>query len=146
MKLSIFKMIVIALCLPALLASAEQKIEKDTATYYIMKANAMAEKGQYDQALKELNKAIEKEPSSARAYKVRGHVFIAKGDNEKAIEDLNKVISLVPKAAKPYVDRSIVHFKMGNKGLATKDINKALSLKPDSAWAKGVKEKIASEK
>lgn len=145
MKLNIIKLMVAVLCLPAILICAEAQVQKETATYYIMKANAMAEKGQYDQALQEIEKAIEKEPSSARAYKVRGHVYIAKGDHEKAIEDLSKVISLVPTAAKPYVDRAIVHFKMGNKGLATKDINKALSLQPDSVWAKGVSEKFASE-
>jgi len=140
MKLNVIKLIIFLFCLPLMLIGAESNPEAN-----IMKANMMAEQGQYGQALKEIDAAIKKAPNSARAYKIRGHIYIAKEDYQKALADLGKVISLAHNQAKPYVDRAIVHFKMGNKGLAMSDISKALKINPSDPWTLGVGNKIANE-
>lgn len=109
------------------------------------KGNSFANQGKYPQALEQLNQAIEKDPSHARAFKLRGHVYYAMGDYAKAFADLDKVVALMPDDHNVYVDRAIAHFKVGKKTEAKRDIAKALKMKPDSEFSRAVAEKIMSE-
>jgi tetratricopeptide (TPR) repeat protein len=145
MKLKFVNFLYILLLFPVVIAAAPAAGRYSAPTNHMAKANALAEKGAYDQALNEVDLALQQTPNSARIYSVRGHIYIAKGEYGRALEDLTRVISLVPNQAKPYIDRAIIHFKMNNKGLAVTDITRALQLKPDSAWAQGVRDKILNE-
>ncbi len=53
-----------------------------------------SEKGQYELALADLNRAIELDPSLTVAYLNRGFVHKEKGQYVLAITDFNKVIEL----------------------------------------------------
>ncbi len=144
MKNKLFLFFITFVYFPVMIFTAETG-ELDTTTRSIYKANAFAHKGQYHEALSELNHAIAKNEKSARAHKVRGHVYIAMGELQQALNDLNRVVELAPNSATPYVDRSIVYYKLGNRTQAIKDINRALQLSPNSSFAQGVKEKITTE-
>jgi len=51
-------------------------------------------KGEYDRAIVDLDKAIQLNPKSARAYKNRGISYEKKGEFQKALSDYNLAISL----------------------------------------------------
>src|ERR1700722_317408 len=119
MKLKVINFLYVLLLLPIVVMASPAASKYNVATSsHLMKANALAEQGAYDQALHEVDLALQQAPNSARTYSVRGHIYIAKGEYSRALADLTQVISLVPNQAKPYIDRAIVHFKMNNKGLA----------------------------
>jgi tetratricopeptide (TPR) repeat protein len=55
--------------------------------------------GQYEEALADLNEAVELEPELAQAYYHRGVVYGSIGEYEKATEDLHRAIELDPSLA-----------------------------------------------
>lgn len=57
---------------------------------------AYHEKGQYDQAISEYNRAIEKNPNHSTAYSSRGFAFGDKGQYDRAISDFNKALEIDP--------------------------------------------------
>src|ERR1700687_2172217 len=103
MKLKVINFLYILLLLPIVVMASPTPDKYSVVTSsYLMKANALAEQGAYDQALYEVDLALQHTPNSARTYSVRGHIYIAKGEYSRALEDLTRVISLVPNQAKPY--------------------------------------------
>jgi tetratricopeptide (TPR) repeat protein len=115
--------------------------EVDKNTYHILRANALAHKKNYQEALAHLDQSISLKPS-ARAYKVRGHVHYAMGNYQKAWNDLNQAVALAPDSATILADRAIVNFQLGKREDAKKDIRRALELKPNSAFALMVQDQI----
>jgi superkiller protein 3 len=59
-------------------------------------ADALAQKGQSDEAMVHYEQAIKLEPNYADAYYNRGNVLLAKGRTEEAIADLEKALQLQP--------------------------------------------------
>jgi tetratricopeptide (TPR) repeat protein len=53
-------------------------------------------KSQYDQAIKDYNKAIRLDPHFKYAYYGRGKVYQDMGQKEKAIQDFEKALGLDP--------------------------------------------------
>ena len=62
----------------------------DDAEAYLNSGNAYYEKGDYDRALADFNKAIELQPDLADAYNNRGLAYHIKRDYDRAIADLDK--------------------------------------------------------
>jgi tetratricopeptide (TPR) repeat protein len=84
-------------------ASTQQKQgESKDAKFYNNRGIAYGEKGQYDQAILDLNKAIEINPRYDKAYNNRGIVYRLKGQYGQAISDFNKAIEINPKDAEAY--------------------------------------------
>ena len=54
---------------------------------------------QFDLALADFPKAIEIDPSDARAYHNRGLIYQAQGQHNQAIQDFSKAISIMPAAS-----------------------------------------------
>jgi tetratricopeptide (TPR) repeat protein len=61
---------------------------------YNNRGAAFMNKGEYDEAIADLDKAIELSPEFAMAYSNRGAAYINKGEYDKAISDSNKAIKL----------------------------------------------------
>ena len=55
--------------------------------------------GQYEEALADLNEAVELDPELAQAYYYRGVLYGSIGEYEKATDNLNKAIALDPSLA-----------------------------------------------
>jgi len=53
-------------------------------------------RGQCDQAMSDLTKALEINPRLADAYFNRGDVYLTKGQHNQAISDFNKVLEINP--------------------------------------------------
>jgi tetratricopeptide (TPR) repeat protein len=107
MKNSVIKSIWIILPIVLLLlfscASTQQKqSESRDAKFYNNRGIAYGEKGQYDQAILDLNKAIEINPRYDKAYNNRGIVYRLKGQYGQAISDFNKAVEINPKDAEGY--------------------------------------------
>ena len=84
-------------------ATTEQKqSESRNPKFYNNRGIAYGEKGQYDQAISDFNKAIEINPRYEKAYSNRGIVYRLKGQYDRAISDFNKAIEINPTDAQAY--------------------------------------------
>ena len=71
-----------------------QEVDPEDAGAYYNRGLAYGEKGDFDQAIADCDKAIELDPGYANAYLLRGAAYGEKGEVEKAISDLEKCIEL----------------------------------------------------
>ncbi len=90
---------------------------------------------QPDNALRDLNRAIELAPNDAQAYANRGTVYSNLQQYDKALQDLKKAIDLAPDDERFYVSRGVVYAKMEEYDNALRDLNKAIELRPDYTGA-----------
>ncbi|NOX91736.1 MAG: tetratricopeptide repeat protein [Gammaproteobacteria bacterium] len=114
-----------------------KKIKKETAIY-LFRGLSIANKGSYDLAIEEYNKAIAINSKYAKAYFTRGIIQQQQGlesKKYKAINDFTKTIELNPKHAKAYLSRGVLIASKGQHGKAIKDFDKAIKLNPQYANA-----------
>jgi lipoprotein NlpI len=103
-------------------------------TYYD-RGVLFVEKGHYDLALLEFNKALEIYPLSAQIYNARGILYSRKGQHDLAITDFSTAIKIKPDDAQTYYNRGITYVISGQFELAILDFNKCLGLNPSHAMA-----------
>jgi tetratricopeptide (TPR) repeat protein len=97
--------------------------------------------GMYQNALEDLNKAIEMKSDYADAYGNRGVIYSNLGQNQRAFEDFNKAIQLQPDFADLYNNRGVAYTKLGLYQSAVEDFSKAIDLNPyyaDAYYKRGV--------
>jgi Flp pilus assembly protein TadD len=75
-------------------SSQQKKSEPTDARFYNNRGIAYGEKGQYDQAISDFNKAIEIKPGYDKAYNNRGIVYRLKGQYDRAISDFKRAIEI----------------------------------------------------
>ena len=73
---------------------AEAQQEPLSAKEYCNRGVSYFEKGQYDKAISDYNKALEIDPGFAKAILARGVAYYYKGEYDKASADVHKVQSL----------------------------------------------------
>ncbi len=93
------------------------------------------QKGEYDQAISELNKALEINPRNANAYVDRGFAYLRNGQYDQAILDFNKALEINPKDALAYNNRGLAYNSKGQDVQAVFDFNKAVEINPNYAVA-----------
>jgi tetratricopeptide (TPR) repeat protein len=84
-------------------------------------------------AIKDLNQAIQQNPSYALAYLNRGIVGKILGQNEQALEDYNQAIALEPWNSPFYINRARLLYAMGRLSEALGDLDEAIRLRPGQA-------------
>jgi tetratricopeptide (TPR) repeat protein len=94
---------------------------------------AHIEKGQFDLAIQDFNKAIELDPKDAAAYNNLGAAYHDKGQFDLAIQELSKALELDPKYASAYFNRGLAYADKGQLDLAIQDYGKAIELDPRRA-------------
>jgi Flp pilus assembly protein TadD len=102
------------------------------------KAVALWKKGEFtqpNQAIKYLNKAIQKNPKFAEAYNNRGNAYRDLKQLQKAFADYNQAIRLKPNYVQAYNNRGNIYYDLKKYKLAVNDYNKSISLKPDYRMA-----------
>jgi tetratricopeptide (TPR) repeat protein len=82
--------------------ASTQKSEQKDARFYNNRGIAYGEKGQYDQAISEFDKAIQINPNYDKAYNNRGIVYRLRGQYDQAISDFNKAIQINSLEAEGY--------------------------------------------
>jgi tetratricopeptide (TPR) repeat protein len=103
---------------------------------YNKSGNQKYDRGNYQGALADYNKAISLDPKSAKSYNNRGTLKHEKlNDVQGALADYNKAISLNPKFANAYNNRGLLKYQLNNAQEALADYDRAISLNPKFALA-----------
>ena len=102
---------------------------------YHNRGNAYKEKGKFDRALSDYNKALAIDPDLAITYANRGITHQNKGNFNQAISDFNKALALDSDLALAYNSRGVIYKSRGNLDLALTDYNKAIAKDPNLASA-----------
>ena len=100
----------------------------DYAPAYNNRGLAYNDRGLYDRAIEDFNKAIALDPKDALAYGIRGLAYYMKRQYDRAIEDYNKAIALDSNIPMPYLTRGLAYNIKGNMGMAISDFRKACDL------------------
>ena len=84
--------------------------------------------GDLDNALIEINKALEINPKKADSYYVRGNIFQQKGYLNDALNDFLQAISLNPKHSEATMKCAIIYGKLNDRGMSCLYIRRACDL------------------
>jgi tetratricopeptide (TPR) repeat protein len=101
----------------------------------INKATDLSKQKKYDEALRELDKAASKLPSSPVVYQNRGLTHYLKGNSHEALADFNRALALNPDLSFLYVWRGETQRRIGNYDAALLDLSKAIDLKQEEKKA-----------
>ncbi len=85
---------------------------------------------EYDQAIKDFDKAIELNPSVSNSYDGRGITYYYLGQYERALDDYNKSVQLDPSQSGVYNNRGLNYIALGQYKSAIDDCSKAIELDP----------------
>jgi tetratricopeptide (TPR) repeat protein len=99
---------------------------------HFSQARALAEQGDFEQALLLLNQAIELSPRFVLALQGRGIISRGRGDLEQAIADHSHILMLDPGNADGYYDRAEAYRLAGRPLLAANDLQRYLDLEPQA--------------
>jgi lipoprotein NlpI len=89
------------------------------------------QQGEYDQAIRDFDRAIALQPGLVVAWRNRGLAHKAKGDFDRALADYEQAIVFAPSDARLYTERGVAYAGMGDFNNAIADFNRAIALKPD---------------
>ena len=106
------------------------KKTQDEAVGYSNLGNNYYGIGDYQEAIKDFDRAIELDPKLAGAYWGRGKTYHELGDYQEAIKDFDRAIELDPKLGGAYWSRGKTYQKFGNQQQADEDLKTAAKL-PD---------------
>lgn len=96
----------------------------------LLRASAYDERGDHDQAIKDLDESIRLNPSSSRAIDTRGWEYLRKFEYKRAIDDFDRSILLNPKNEYAYANRGIARFLSCDFADARSDFAKSERLDP----------------
>jgi tetratricopeptide (TPR) repeat protein len=110
-----FRLMLLIIIIPILFSCAttqQKQGESRDAGFYINRGNDYFDKGQYDQAISDFNKALEINPNLALAYYIRGMSYYYKKEYDKAGDDFKKLLSLY--FPENFVSNDLHHLYMVN--------------------------------
>jgi tetratricopeptide (TPR) repeat protein/V8-like Glu-specific endopeptidase len=97
---------------------------------YFLAANEKYDRGDYNGALSDYNRAITMNPKYAFAYNNRANLYLQQRELPKALTDYNRAIALRPNLALAYSNRGTVKTELKDYPGAMADYNRAISLDP----------------
>lgn len=110
-------------------------INKDSARARINKSRALCRLENYDDALKEIEKAIEIDYTNHIAYSVKAMIFRRMKKYDKALTFINKAIEIMPDYAEAWLTKGNILSEMGKIKDAIECYDKSIFLRPDYAKA-----------
>ncbi|MCP4123795.1 MAG: tetratricopeptide repeat protein [Bacteroidetes bacterium] len=90
---------------------------------------------QLEEALNDLDKAIDLYDEYADAFSQRGVLFFHKGELELALEDMNEAVKLEPENPYRYSSRAYIKSRLDQVESAIEDYQKAIELDPEDSVA-----------
>jgi len=93
------------------------------------------QQGEYDQAIRDFDRALALQPGLVVAWRNRGLAHKAKGDYDRALADYEQAIVFAPNDARLYNERGTAYAGMSDFPNAIADFNRAITLKPDQEAA-----------
>ncbi|MDI6758636.1 MAG: tetratricopeptide repeat protein [Candidatus Omnitrophota bacterium] len=145
----IFLLVLVLYYFPTFILAEENiKNTANSAQDYIKRGILYGKEGQYDQAISELNKAIELNPNNAIAYASRDLAYEMKGDINKAISDYSKAIEISSNFAVAYYNRGVAYFLMKKYDESWADVHKAeaLGYRVNAEFLKNLKKESGKER
>ena len=103
------------------------------ATEHYNRAGELEDSEQWEEAIAELDQAIELDPEFSLAYVRRGNANFSLEQYEQAIADYDAAIELDPDSAYAYANRGSAYAAVGKRAQAKADYEKALPLASDPA-------------
>jgi tetratricopeptide (TPR) repeat protein len=97
---------------------------------YFLAANEKYDRGDYNGALRDYNRAIAMNPQYAFAYNNRANLRFQQKDLRGALTDYNRAIALKPNLALAYSNRGNIKAEFKDTKGALADYNRAISLDP----------------
>jgi tetratricopeptide (TPR) repeat protein len=95
---------------------------------YLWRGMILADDGKADDALKDFNKAIERNPLLVEVYKYRGNIMGLRKNYSQSVADLTKYIEHFPEAAPEIYNRGLSYVNLGNDSLAMLDFTRCLQI------------------
>jgi tetratricopeptide (TPR) repeat protein len=102
--------------------------EEILATYIGIRGCIWNNRGEFDKALKDYNKALEIKPDHSPTYHNRANLWNQKGEHDKAIQDYTKSIELDPNSVLTHFSRANTYEKINDNDNAIKDYTKTIQL------------------
>ncbi len=106
--------------------------KKNLANAYLWRGMVMMIMGEYESALRDMDKGINLNPNDPIAYYNRGSTHRKFGHYKVAISDYSKCIEFAPKKHGAFSLRGTCYEKLGQIEKALGDYNTAIELSPDS--------------
>ncbi len=103
-------------------------IEEVPGDYNVRKGNYRLEDGQYEEAIKEFNIALDKNPDHVMAHLGLAVSFMQMERNKEALDELDRTIALDPNLAAAHADKGILLDRLGRYEEALASYKKALQL------------------
>ncbi len=94
-----------------------------------------ASQGNYEEALKDYDKAIRYNSKDPVAYAGRGYIYQKMGNNDMAIADYTRAIELDPTDDELYLIRGLAYSLKGDHDRAILDYSRAIEIDPSSSDA-----------
>jgi tetratricopeptide (TPR) repeat protein len=141
------RLTITVLCL-ALICSSAIAQRTQPAKEHFERALTAYQQGKFDEALGELDKAIQLQDEYSNARFLRGNLRMMKQDFAGALVDYNKVIELAPKAPGIEVvfsNRGVARSILGDSEGALADANRAISINPNHAGAYNLRGNLRTE-
>ncbi|RKU19926.1 hypothetical protein C6501_00920 [Candidatus Poribacteria bacterium] len=117
-------------------------VHREEASYTEPTPSALKEQGQraldsenYDDAIEDFSRAIEKDSNDVEAYNLRGRTYTRQENYDDALKEYNDAIGINPDYAESYLNRGTTYYEQKEYDIAIVDFDEAISLKPDYANA-----------
>lgn len=104
-----------------------EQIDPNYVQAFVSRAAVYAARGDYDEALADLNSAIQLDGDLAGAYNNRGIIYAAMGDYELAQSDFNEALDLDSDFTIAYSNRGVIRALQGDFEGAISDMETAIS-------------------
>lgn len=104
---------------------------KLAAEYWFQQGISAKEKGNFDEAIEDLGKALDYNPNDPRIYAGLGMLHSMRKDYDQSIDYYNKALELRPQDARAMVGLAIVYDEQGDPAKAKEMILEALQLQPN---------------
>lgn len=108
----------------------QDKTKKKIAKRLISKGIRLVHKGQFENSLIKLNKAIELNPKNIKAYHTRASIYSALGKCEEAIADYTTILKYNSNDDKVYRYKGYLYLLLEEYNLAIEDFSKATTIRP----------------
>ena len=109
--------------------------QQDSPVDYKSRGNSLLKKGQIDEAISDLNRAVELNPKDAGAYFYRGNAYYKKVQIDEALSDYSKAIKINSRYTNAYFSRGLHYVGVEGYSKAISDFSKAINITPDNAPA-----------
>ena len=103
--------------------------------YFYVRGNAYYELENYQNAIKDYNKATSLNPSYVNVYFNRGMAYFDQQNYDEAIDDFTQVLRLKPQDDEAYDRRGLVYYESQNYSKAIEDFTQVIKLRPNDVDA-----------